>query len=203
MKTMDGSTSSSNIAPGLEAYIEWDGKHDGSTFVTKAAHQATAVNMNVASSGTFDYSVFKDEIDANRPVHLGLRTISPSTGEWSGHSVVGHGYDDDLFEVRIPNGTGYDNVTVGGFAVKDTWSSGTSQSSWYDWDNDVIVSVIDGDSVEWWPFIEHEGESWNAVWDWQVYRGTMLTVEAIPEPTTITFLAVVAAVLIRLRRRRG
>ena len=206
MKTVDGGTYSSGTRDGLEAYIEWDGTHNSTTFVTKDAHEATATNNYVPYyGGSYEYSDFKDEIDACRPVCLGLRTKNPSTGSDSGHSVVGYGYQDDMFQIKVLVDGGHENVTVGGYAIKDTWTTGgTSQSNWYDWNDDVVLPVIDENSVEWWPFTTYAGQdySWDDRWDWQVYRGTTLVVEVIPEPGTIAFLTLGVGVLVRLRRRR-
>ena len=45
---------------------------------------------------------------------------SPTARDWPGHSVVGYGYQDDLFEVCVPTPTDDLYLTVSGFAIMDT-----------------------------------------------------------------------------------
>jgi len=114
--------------------------------------------------------------------------------------VVAYGYQDSMFQIKVPlPGSSSVNLTVGGFAIKDTWPAGIAQSDWYDWNYNIVSPIIDGNSVEWWPFVEFEGSSWSARWDWMVSDGVSLDV--VPEPATMSLLALGALALIRRRRR--
>ncbi|MBL7132911.1 MAG: PEP-CTERM sorting domain-containing protein [Phycisphaerae bacterium] len=200
MHTVNGGSYTDDIAEGLEAYCQWD---KPGTAVNES-YQATASFEDVAFWGTaghaFDYLDFKAEIDAGRPVILDLIAYLPISHRWAGHSVVAYGYQDNMFEVKVPIGGGGDvDLLVGGFAVMDTWSNGTGQSDWYDWDGAILYPTIDGDGVEWWPFVELLGASWTARNDWMVMDAVSL--EVVPEPATLALLALGGLVILRRRRR--
>ena len=95
---------------------------------------------------------------------------------------------------------------MGGFAVMDTWSNGTSYSERVDWNEQVFSSVIDGSGVEWWPFIEIQGYSWVYAdgtlgpYDWMITHG--ITLDVVPEPATLAMMAFGVAGALGLRRRR-
>lgn len=82
LRTVDGSTSRSDIGPGLTSYCAWA---DPGGY-KRVAYQATTTTHRVSSGWT--YAAYCAEIDAGRPVHLGL------TSDHGGHSVVGLGYDN-------------------------------------------------------------------------------------------------------------
>ena len=200
MKTVDGGSYGNDIRAGLEAYCEWD---NPATTVNES-YPATATLTEVAYyGGSFDYQDFKGEINAGRPVLLDIMCFDGY--DWLGHSVVAYGYRDDMFQVRVPLPTGdYVDLTVGGFAVMDTWANGTGQSEWVDWNWNVFSPVIEGDGIEWWPFVELLGSSWYYVdgtpgpYDWMVLEGIAL--EVAPEPATVA-LAALGVLGLAARRR--
>jgi len=200
METVDGGSYSPEITSGLEDYCQWDNPNTA----VNEAYPATAVNYDVPYwGGAFTYTNFKAEIDANRPVLLNVLTYSQ--GDWYGHSVVGYGYNDNMFQVKVPLAGGAEvDLTVGGMAVRDTWSAGSAQSEWVDWDWNVIGPVISGD-LEWWPFIAIQGSSWYYTdgspgpFDWMV--SDAVTLDVVPEPATLMVLAVGAVAVVRRRRR--
>lgn len=204
MYTVDGGSYTEQITSGLEAYCEWDGAAYGnSQWITKDAYEASAAYEDVAYWGTpghtFDYQDFKAQIDAGRPMMLGLIAYWPATHGWVGHSVVGYGYQDDMFEVKVPTPTGSLDLEVGGFAVMDTWSNGRAQSDWYDWGAVELHPTIDDDGVEWWPFVELLGASWTERMDWMVMDAVSL--EVVPEPATLSLLALGGLAMLVRRRR--
>ncbi len=202
MKTVDRSTSYSDIAPGLEGYCEWDNPN---TAAVNESLEATATLIDTPYwDGTFTYSSLQSEIDANHPVQLGV--ICHDGTQWWGHSLIAYGYQDDLFQIKVPVGGGPDvDLTVGGFAVMDTFSTGTAGSEWADWDRHLVTPIIDGEGVEWWPFVEFQGASWiynsgtPGPYDWMVSDAVTLTV--VPEPATLGLLAA-GLVALWMRKRR-
>ena len=211
MHTTDGGSSSYGIMTGIEAYVEWD---NPATAVNES-YPATATNLDVPLyGGTFGYDDFKAEIDAGHPVLLNMLTLSKeqvAPGVWVpqpyGHTIVGYGYQDDMFQVKVPDPSlGPIDMTVGGIAVMDTWTNGTAGSEWIDWDWNVFSSVIDGNGIEWWPFVELRGSSWlysadaPGPWDWML--SDAVTLEVVPEPATLSMLALGGIGLV-LRRRRA
>jgi len=203
IKTVNGGTTYFDIAPGLEAYCEWDNPQTA----VNESYPATATSTDVAYWGTpgqaFSYGDLKAEIDADRPLMLSV--LCHDGTEWVGHSIVAYGYQDDLFQIKIPTGGTPLDLTVGGIAVMDTWSNGTAFSNWLDWDYNVFSSTMDGDGVEWWPFAEFHGSSWTYTsgagpYDWMVSDGQAL--EVTPEPTTISLLALGGLAVIARRRRK-
>jgi hypothetical protein len=106
--TRDGSTSRSTIAHGLQTFGAWD---NPSTTTRIESHNFTATT-NYTSSG-WGFAGYAAEIDAGRPVHLGLTATS------LGHSVLGIGYD---------GGTGDKQQIV----VLTTWHQGPQV---WDWSN--------------------------------------------------------------------
>lgn len=192
MHTENGWTMYDDIRDGLEAYCEWD---NPATAINES-YQATAV-LDVVPylGGACTYETFKAEIDANRPVQLGVECFVQDWDSYVGHSVVGYGYQDDMFEIKVPTSGGNLDLTVGGFAVMDAWSPGTgtpgtvAESTWYDWNYNVVNPQIIGD-VEWWPFVELQGYTWVEVNDWMIADSTTLMVEIrdVPEPISLVFL---------------
>ena len=73
------------MAPGLVDFCAWD---DPTTVTNDESYTATATTCYTSTGWT--YADYCAEIDAGRPVHLGL--VSQETGE--GHSVTGVGYDN-------------------------------------------------------------------------------------------------------------
>jgi len=203
MQTVDGGSYSSNITSGLEAYVEWDNPNTA----INESYEATATNIDVPFyGGSLSYNAFKSEIDAERPVLLDV-ICARQTSDWIGHSIVGYGYQDNMFQVKAPGGVG--DITVGGMAVMDTWSNGTAQSEWLDWSYGLVYPQIDGNGVEWWPFIEFAGDSWiyssgaPGPYDWMVSDAVTLDV-LVPEPTSLALFgtAGLALFVLFLRRRR-
>ena len=80
--TRNGSTSRSNIGPGFVAFAAWDDP----TTTTNETYTA-AYTTNYTDYG-WTYEDFCAEIDAGRPVHLGL------TSSAGGHSVTAIGYNN-------------------------------------------------------------------------------------------------------------
>ena len=199
MHTVNGGSNYLNIRSGLEAFCEWD---DTSGYDMKDGYQATATLREVAYwGGDYTYQGFKTEIDAGRPVLLDVLTADP---EWLGHSIVGYGYQDNMFDVKLPHSGA--NVTVGGFAVMDTWNNGDNFSEWVGWNYELVNPVLDGAGVEWWPFIEFGGSSWiynpnppYGPYDWMISEGIELNV--VPEPAAACLLALGGLAVIRRRRR--
>jgi hypothetical protein len=199
MKTVDSGSYTLDIQAGLEAFCEWD---DTSAYDMKDGYQATTKLREVPYySGTYNYQGFKTEIDAGRPVLLDVITADPN---WIGHSIVAYGYQDNMFHIKLPSSGA--NVTVGGFAVMDTWDNGTGFSEWVGWDDSLVTPIIDINGVEWWPFVEFEGYSWiydtnppYGPYDWMIMEGIELTV--VPEPATLTLLALGALAMPRRGRK--
>ena len=192
MRTVNGGSYAYNIAAGLVSYVGWDNPNTP----TDEHYDATLEHDYIAAyGGSFAYEDFKAEIDAGRPVLLDAVTLSREGGTDTvmlGHTIVGYGYQDDMFTVKVPGGVG--DQTVGGFAVYDTWPDGTAASEWSDPEMQLFSSVIDGDGVEWWPFIEYPQASWVYVdsetygpYDWMITDAHMLNIFT-PEPAVWIFL---------------
>ncbi len=198
MKTVGGGTYSPDIRSGLEAYCEWD--HPGTAI--NESYEATATLLDGPFwGGSFGYNDFKAEIDADRPVLLDVICYHPSLSDWVGHSIVGYGYQDNMFQVKVPApGSIYYDLTVGGVAVMDTWANGIAGSQWFDWNYNVVDPIIDGNGVEWWPFIDFLGSSWTALADWMI--SDAVTLDVVPEPTSLALFSL-AGLLILRRRRAG
>jgi hypothetical protein len=166
MKTVKGGSYLNNIAPGLAGWSNYTGVG------AKTAYDSLVTYYG----GAFSYSKFVTEINAGRPMLLNLITNAPGYG-WVGHSVMGYGYRDNMFNLRIYNGRQYVNVSVPGFAVMDTWKNGAGagkQSSWYGWNGQVVNSLLDSQGREWWPFLDMsltKGYDYTNQWDWQVDDG--------------------------------
>jgi len=204
MKTVDGGAYVPEISAGIKAYAEWDDP-------TTATNEAYPANSSYAlvdyyTHGTFTYEDFKSEIDAGRPMLLGLDTNAPAPySGWVGHAVLGFGYQDDMFELKIPtNPAKTEDVTVPGFAVMDTWDAGTIyQSDWVDWSDNTVDPFIDGDGVEWWPFLDKtltKGYSHADRWDWVVSEGIFF--EVVPEPATMGLMLIGLGGIVLHRRKR-
>jgi hypothetical protein len=202
IKTRDGISTADNITTGLKAFTGWD---NPATALHEGQPASTADPEVSYYGGNFTYESYKAEIDAGRPVMLNVLTAE-TTNHWEGHSIVAYGYRDNMFQVKVAVRSGAAlELTVGGAAVRDTWSSGTGYGEWVDWNDDVFSSVIDS-GVEWWPFVEFEGASWihddgtPGPYDWMVMDAVTLYVA--PEPATLALVAVgAAAFLCRARRR--
>jgi len=199
----DGGTDYADIPIGLKDFTEWD--NPGT--VVNEAYYADAWNEDVGWWGTpgddFTYADFKAEIDAGRPMLFGLMTGYDFN--WYGHSVAAYGYQDDMFQIKVPTSDPSEiNMTVGGFAVWDTWDTTSSQSEWFGWDYSLVPSITDVNGVEWWPFLGFEGASYNALFDWMITEGVYYHPGSpIPEPCTLVLLGSgLIAVIIR-RKRRG
>jgi hypothetical protein len=203
MKTEDSGSYAANITSGLKRFIEWDNPgtalHEG--------QPATTADTDVPFyGGNFSYESFKAEINTGRPVLLDLMTAETAS-KWIGHSVVGYGYRDEMFKVKVAKGVGAEvDMVVGGFAVMDTWANGTAQSEWVDWDWNVIPSVLEG-NVEWWPFVPLLGASWiyddgtPGPYDWLITDAVTLYVT--PEPATLALVAVGAMACLRRHRKHA
>lgn len=200
MHTVDCGSYASDITVGLEAYAEWD---DTSAYDIKDGYEATATLQDGPYyGGTYGYNDFKEEIEAGQPVMLSMVTALDA-GYWVGHSVVGYGYQDDMFQVKVPTaGGGTVDLTVGGFAVLDTWSNGSAQSEWVNWGMGLVLPSFDAQGVEWWPFIDFQGSSWIGLnpgpFDWMVIDAIELYV--VPEPVTLSVLAMGGLALLRRRK---
>jgi len=207
MHTVDGGTYGADIAPGLEAYVEWD---NPGTAINES-YEATALTIEDPywDGGTFTYADLKVEIDAGRPVLLDMLTLQTFEEETVlyGHTVTAYGYQDDMFTLFPAGGTA--NITVPGIAVKDTWPTGTTSMSEWLVDTDAngvpesyFKSSIDGVGVEWWPFqtiSDTGGYSYIYYWDWMFSE--MITLDIVPEPATLAVL--LAGSLALLKRRRN
>jgi hypothetical protein len=196
MKTVDGGSDSADITTGLKNYVQQ------SIPSLKAGYSATTADYDVPFfGGTFSYANVKSEISNNRPVLLDLVTYIPEESGWVGHSIVAYGYHDNMFTLTVDEGV----QTVGGIAVRDTWSPGTSGSAWVNSArNGTVTSTIDGNGVEWWPFIQFGGGSYG-VYDWMVSDGVTLNIVAAPEPGTLIMLVTVGVSLLAIavgRRRK-
>jgi hypothetical protein len=202
MHTVDGGSTSANIASGLEAYVEWD---NPATPINES-YQATALSIDDPYwGGSFTYSSLKAEIDADRPVLLDVYTYHVS--EWYGHSIACYGYQDSMFTICPPTGTG--NIIVPGVAVDDTWQNGTAMSEWLlDTNDDKVAdssynSYIDPSSgIEWWPYYtdsDAAASSYVSYWDWSVGNAVTLDI-VIPEPATICMFALGVLGLLRKRK---
>jgi hypothetical protein len=114
MQTENGGTYRDYIGPGLVGYCSWNDPTDP----TKGSYTASAITKYV--SGGWTYAQFCAEIDAGRPVHLGLRNASNV-----GHSVTAIGYD---------NTDGKQNyicwTTWGGWGVRSWGWTGETESGY-------------------------------------------------------------------------
>jgi len=87
LRTDNSSTSRGDMAHGLETFAAWD---DRRTPVNES-RRFTATTSYVSSGWSF--ANYCAEIDAGRPVHLGL-SGTDSKGNYVGHSVLGVGYNN-------------------------------------------------------------------------------------------------------------
>jgi hypothetical protein len=195
MQTVRGGTYGDNIPTGLANWTSYVGLTAKTASLSEVSYYG----------GSFDYMDFVSEINAGRPMLLNLATYAPSKG-WEGHTVLAYGYQADMFALRIYNGTDYDNITVPGFAVMDTWKNGVGpgkQSDWEDWSSHTLYSqLVNG--VEWWPFLDMtltNGYSYTDVWDWQIDSGVFY--EPVPVPPTLVLLGSGLLILLRPRRRQS
>lgn len=106
--TSNGGSSRGNMAHGFEMFGAWDDPR------TPEIESATFQCSTVYTFSGWSYADYCAEIDAGRPVHLGLN------GATGGHSVLGIGYN---------NTDGKTNVVV-----HTTWHSG--QQEW-EWENET------------------------------------------------------------------
>ncbi len=164
------------MVSGIGGYANWD---DPSTAKCES-YQANVVREFVSPSAepgheydSFDYAKLKEEVDAGRPVMLSVYTkILYPSGSVSGrpHSVLAYGYRDDMFSVLLPGTSQV--VTVGGFAVRHTWSANDIGGRWKGPNGEDLNGVIDADGVIWWPFIPYGGiHSFSDRQDWMVRFG--------------------------------
>lgn len=175
MHTEQGATFPNYLLSGLQAYCNWN---DPTTPESESYTATVAAYFAPEYSGDFSYTMFKAEINAKRPVLLSVAAdgYAPGTTQFGsmGDAIVGYGYRDSMFHVRVKTSSGYSNRTVGGMAVKDTFDPGTAFSSWKGWNDETVLPVIEGD-VEWWPFILTTTES-RGTSDWMVTEATFLQV---------------------------
>lgn len=191
MQTVSGGTYADNIPTGLK---DWS---------ASVGVSATASHNEVSyMGGTFVYANYQAEINAGRPMLLNVETYAPPPyNSWVGHTVVGYGYQNNMFNITIPTGQ---EVTVPGFAVMDTWKNdggAGKQSDWIGWDGNPLYSLMDG-GVEWWPFLDMtqtKGWDYTDYWDWQVVDGVFY--QPTPAPATLLLFACGLAVLIIYRRK--
>jgi hypothetical protein len=204
MHVVDAGCNYTDVGPGLEAYVEWDNP----TTPINESYEATAgLKEDPLFGGSLSYADLKAEIDADRPVILGVHTyLSPN---WWGHAIVAYGYQDDMFVV-FSAGL-WANVVVPGVAVKDTWTAGTTYGSEWILDSDsdgepdsYYESYIDGNGVEWWPYYtisDAGGYSFSYYWDWMVGEAITLDIMPVPEPATMALLALGAVALLARRKQ--
>lgn len=191
--SLNGITAYEDIAPGLAAYVEWDNP----TTPVNESYEADVVSHDLPMfGGQLSWDTFTGEIDAGRPMMLNVVTYYG--GGLYGHSVVGYGYQEDMFEIL--GADGQTMVTLDGMAVRDTWSEGSLGSQWVG-AGSPIDSIIDGDGVEWWPWLEPGvASSDNGLYDWMLYQG--VTMNVVPEPTTLVLLLMGLAIGL-VRRSHG
>jgi len=192
MQTVSGGTYGTNIASGLAAWTSYVGLTAKTASYSEVSYYG----------GTFSYTNFVHEIDAGRPMLLNLVTYAPSPYQkWVGHSVLAYGYQANMFQLRIYDGGTYENITVAGFAVMDTWKNGVGagkQADWYDWfGNKVYAQLVNG--VEWWPYLDLTGSSYSNLWDWQITSG--VSYQPVPVPPTLVLLGSGLLILLRPRRQ--
>jgi hypothetical protein len=195
MQTVSGGTDGPNIASGL---ANW------TTYVGLSVQTAAYSNVSFYG-GTFNYAAFTKEINAGRPMILNLFT--DIYGSIVGHSVLAYGYQDNMFNLRIKTGTGYQNVTVPGFAVMDTWENGVgpwSQAAWENWQGNAIYSQLDGKGVEWWPFLDltmSYGYDFSILYDWEIFSAVSYNPVSSHTPVPPTLVLLGSGVLVLLKRR--
>ncbi|MFW6061553.1 MAG: hypothetical protein ACOC93_01970, partial [Planctomycetota bacterium] len=98
-----GWTATSNIAPGIEEFFEAQGY--------TAEAQQYIMDPWLPSESVLNWEMYKDEIDAGRPMLLGVDSDGDGISD---HSVVGIGYDTD----------------TGEYAMYDTWTEDVRWESW-------------------------------------------------------------------------
>ncbi|MFH2138023.1 MAG: PEP-CTERM sorting domain-containing protein [Candidatus Omnitrophota bacterium] len=177
----DGGTLGQYIPYGLKEFAKWD---NPDTLTNESYEAESWQNPVQRYAGSFNWNTFKSEIDQGNPTILNMVEYHGDEG-WYGHSVVGYGYKENLFNIKIYDGE-WKNITVGGFAIWDTWDISSSQSSWLGWDEETIQSMIDENGVEWWPFLDvsaTNGYSYDGgYWDWGITEGVFF--HLVPEPST-------------------
>jgi hypothetical protein len=104
--TYDGSTDRSDMAHGLETFAAWDDPR------TAAIESQRFSASTVYTFAGWSYANYCAQIDAGRPVHLGL------SSDKGGHSVLGVGYN---------NTGGKENVVL-----LTTWHWGLQEWEWED-----------------------------------------------------------------------
>jgi len=196
MKTsLDGYTDYPDIPKGLRQYIRWD---DPNTPINESYKTTVKLHSLAWLGGDLTWDLFKEEIDADRPVLLNVMAFR--AGNSYGHTVVGYGYQDALFQIAVGDAEDPIYVTVGGFAVRDTWDPNLQAHSWYGWDLSPVNAITDAQGVEWWPWVELQVLPGDTLWSWTIFQG--ITVDIIPEPGTGGLLGMALLVAIRLRSVR-
>ena len=189
IQTDNSSSYGTNMASGLAAWTHYVG-----LTVTTSYSEVSYFG------GTFDYADLVSEIDAGHPMLLNLGAYLSSYGSWVGHTVLAYGYQDSMFKIRVASSTGYEYLAVAGFAVMDTWENGTDQTSWYDWDGNVITALLI-DGVEWWPYLDLTGYSYGNIYDWQIFSGVSYAMA--PVPPTLVLLGSGLLIILWSRRRKA
>ena len=196
MQTAGGSTTGQNIATGLSAWTAYVGL-------------SALVSYSGVQSDAFGYTIFKNSIDAGRPMLLNLSTVL--TGDLKGHTVLAYGYQDNMFNLTIRTGSGHQIISVPGFAVMDTWENGVGPGRQAEWKNSsgaTIYGLRDSNGVEWWPFLDltmSYGYDFSNLWDWEIFSGVFYApvTTHMPVPPTLVLLGSGLLVLLKRRPKTG
>jgi len=136
-----GGTSPWRIPTAMRQYA----KNRGRSYKFKAENKYASDRHPGSWFEGFSFNFLKKEIDAGRPMHVGLKGGQNGPAPW-GHSVVAYGYQDS---------PGSDNDWV---AVMDTWTAGDSNGT------GGIIAKVEG-GIEWWKWVIDTTQ------DYYIYRG--------------------------------
>ena len=149
-----GNTDPGNIDNGMRDFA----KAQDSSYKFKAGNKYASDRWKHGGSWFegFSFEYLKREIDADRPMHVGIKAnqLDPQPTDRWGHSIAVYGYQDN---------PGTDNDWV---AVHDTWPDGNS-----DGDDGIIAKVENG--VEYWKWVTDTSQ------DYYIYRGGWLHPEQV------------------------